>query len=252
MVKGEPFDKMPKDLYIHPNALKVFLETFEGPLDILIYLIKRQNINILDIPIFDITCQYMEYVELMRELNLELASEYLVMAAMLAEIKSRMLLPRSDESNQNEEDPRAELIRRLLEYERFKEAAGNIEQLPQLGRDTFTTSIDTSECEAIIQQPDLDLKELLAAFVDVLNRSQMFSHHHIKKEVLSVRERMSNILSNLKDRQFMEFHQLFDYQEGRAGVVVTFLAILELIKMSLIEVVQQQPYQNIHIKVVSS
>jgi len=252
VVQGEVISTMPKDLYIPPDALEIFLDAFEGPLDLLLYLIKRQNLDILNIPVAQITAQYMEYVELMKELRLELAGEYLLMAAMLAEIKSRMLLPRVADEEGDEHDPRAELIRRLQEYERYKQAAEDIAALPQEGRDTFQLEIETPNRIVEKRQPDISMQELLLSFKDILQRADMFSNFNIKMEPLSVRERMSIVLEKINSDTFTEFTQLFDYAEGRAGVVVTFLAILELIKGSLLELVQAEPYGLIHVKAASS
>ena len=251
VVQGSPVTELPHDLYIPPDALEVFLEAFEGPLDLLLYLIKRQNLDILDIPIAEITRQYMEYVELMKDLKLELAGEYLVMAAMLAEIKSRMLLPRPVEV-EDEDDPRAELVRRLQEYERFKQAAEDLDQLPRLGRDTHAVGVEAPALKVVRAQPAVSLKELLLSMKDVIARAEMFSHHHIQREPLSVRERMSQVLGSLEADRFTEFPQLFDPKEGRLGVVVTFLAILELLKATLIEIVQAEPYGPLHVKVVAA
>ncbi len=248
IVQGTAVTALPQDLYIPPDALEVFLEAFEGPLDLLLYLIKRQNLDILDIPIAEITRQYMEYIELMQELRLELAAEYLVMAAMLAEIKSRMLLPRPVEAEGEEEDPRAELVRRLQEYERFKQAAADLDMLPRLERDVHNVSAEVVDRHVIKIEPEVDLKELLLAFKDVLRRAEMFSHHHIEMEPLSVRERMSIVLSAVNADEFTDFTKLFDVEEGRMGVVVTLLAILELIKERLLELVQAEPFAPIHVK----
>jgi segregation and condensation protein A len=247
LVQGEPMTVVPKDLYIPPDALEVILEAFEGPLDLLLYLIKRQNLDILDIPIAHITRQYMTYIDMMQVLKLELAAEYLVMAAMLAEIKSRMLLPRPEEGLE-EDDPRAELIRRLQEYERFKQAAEAIDELPRMERDLYQANAEPPLIEQRQVLPDLTLQELLYAFKDVLRRAEMFSHHHIQREPLSVRERMSIILSSLKPDAFVAFTDLFKVEEGRMGVVVTFLAVLELIKESVIDIVQSAPFAPIYIK----
>jgi segregation and condensation protein A len=252
VVQGEPWSTLPKDLYIPPDALEVFLDAFEGPLDLLLYLIKRQNLDILDIPIAEITSQYVEYIELMQELRLELAAEYLVMAAMLAEIKSRMLLPRQEEQDDEEADPRAELIRRLQEYERYKQAAEDIDQLPRLGRDLFQTVVEVPDKRFERRPPDVDLKEILLALKDVLHRADMFSHHRIESETLSVRERMSLVLEAINSESFIEFSQLFKVEEGRLGVVVTFLAILELIKGALVDMVQAEAFGPIHIKAANS
>ena len=248
VVEGEPITELPRDLYIPPYALSVFLEAFEGPLDLLLYLIRRQNLDILDIPIAEISRQYVEYIELMKEMQFELAGEYLVMAATLAEIKSRMLLPRSADSEEDEEDPRAELVRRLQEYERFKKAAGDIDLLERLERDVLQTSAEVTERPVVAKLPDITLKELLAVFKEALDRSTMFAHHHVRREPLSVRERMSNILVTLQTERYVDFQRLFDPREGRIGVTVTFLAILELIKETLIDVVQTDPFGPIHIR----
>lgn len=252
MVQGAAVTTMPLDLYIPPEALEVILEAFEGPLDLLLYLIKRQNLDILDIPIADITHQYVEYVEMMKALNLELAADYLVMAAMLAEIKSRMLLPRSSEEETDENDPRAELIRRLQEYERFKQAAEDLDELPRVHRELHLVSVEPPELEIVKAQPHIEMKDLMLAFKDVLIRADMFTSHHVQREALSVRERMSIVLSKVTAHSFTEFSELFTAEEGRMGVVVTFLAILELIKEALIEMVQTSPYESIHIKAASS
>ncbi len=248
VVEGEPITELPRDLYIPPYALSVFLEAFEGPLDLLLYLIRRQNLDILDIPIAEISRQYVEYIELMTEMQFELAGEYLVMAATLAEIKSRMLLPRSADGEQEEDDPRAELVRRLQEYERFKKAAGDIDALERLERDVLQTSAEIIERPVVTKLPDITLKELLAVFKEALERSTMFAHHHVRREPLSVRERMSNILVTLQTERYVDFQRLFDPGEGRIGVTVTFLAILELIKEALIDVVQTEAFGPIHIR----
>jgi len=252
VVDGEPVTELPQDLYIPPYALQVFLEAFEGPLDLLLYLIRRQNIDILDIPIAEISRQYVQYIEVMKEMQLELAGEYLLMAAMLAEIKSRMLLPRPQIDEEEEEDPRAELVRRLQEYERFKKAAEDIAELPRLERDVFVASADAPERKVTVKLPDLTLKELLLAFHDVLKRAEMFSNLHLQREPLSVRQRMSEILSRLKANSFSNFADLFDAEEGRMGVAVTFIAILELLKSSTIEVVQAGEFAPLHIRAASS
>ena len=248
VVEGEPVTELPRDLYIPPYALEVFLEAFEGPLDLLLYLIRRQNLDILDIPIAEISRQYVQYIELMTEIQFELAGEYLVMAATLAEIKSRMLLPRSSENEDDEEDPRAELVRRLQEYERFKRAAGDIDALERLERDVLQASAEITERPVVTKLPDITLKELLLVFKEALERSSMFAHHHVRREPLSVRERMSNILVTLQTERYVDFQRLFDPGEGRIGVTVTFLAILELIKETLIDVVQTEPFGPIHIR----
>lgn len=249
VVEGEPMTELPRDLYIPPDALQVFLEAFEGPLDLLLYLIRKQNLDILDIPIAEITRQYMKYIDVMADLQLELAGEYLLMAAMLAEIKSRMLLPRpASADGQEEEDPRAELVRRLQEYERFKKAAEDIDQLARLERDTMPASAELQERKVVTLPPEVTLKEMLLAFKDVLARAEKFAHHHITRERLSQRERMSEILSRLQTTAFFEFSQLFRPEEGRMGVTVTFIAILELMKEGLIEIVQAEAYAPIHVR----
>ncbi len=251
VVQGSPWTTLPKDLYIPPDALEVFLDAFEGPLDLLIYLIKRQNLDILDIPIAHITTQYMEYVDLMKELRLELAAEYLVMAAMLAEIKSRMLLPRQEEVEAEEDDPRAELIRRLQEYERYKQAAEDLDELPRLGRDKFQAKAEMQHKTVEQKLPDVDLREMLLALRDVMHRADMFTRHHVQMEPLSVRERMSLVLGALNSQAFTDFTDLFEAKEGRLGVVVTLLAILELIKDSLVVLVQADSFGPIHVKAAS-
>jgi segregation and condensation protein A len=248
MVMGQALTEFPKDLYIPPQALEVFLEAFEGPLDLLLYLIKRQNLDILEIDVSRITEQYMEYVELMDAMQFELAAEYLLMAAMLAEIKSRMLLPRASELEDDEEDPRAQLIRRLQEYERFKKAAEDIEELPRVERDIWVGSANPPELNRGRPDPELDLRELLLALGEVMRRADMFASHHVSREALSTRERMSQVLERLTGQQFVPFVSLFKESEGRLGVVVTFLAIMELIKESLVEIVQTENFGPIHVK----
>lgn len=249
LMYGKAITKLPDDLYIPPDALEVFLEAFQGPLDLLLYLIKRQNLDILDIPVAQITTQYMQYVELMKAMNLELAAEYLVMAAMLGEIKSRSLLPRpKTEEGEEEDDPRAELIRRLQEYERFKKAAEDMDELPREERDFWVASAKRPDYSRERPDPDVDMKELLLALKDVMMRADMFESHHVSREKLSTRERMSNILDMLKGREFVPFVALFHLEEGRAGVVVTFISILELVKSALIELVQSEPFAPIHVK----
>ena len=249
VVEGEPVTELPRDLYIPPDALQVFLEAFEGPLDLLLYLIRKQNLDILDIPIAEITRQYMQYIEVMADLQLELAGEYLLMAAMLAEIKSRMLLPRpSGLDGQDEDDPRAELVRRLQEYERFKKAAEDIDRLVRMERDTLPASAELVERKVVKVLPQVTLQEMLGAFKDVLARAEMFAHHHVNRERLSVRQRMSDILSGLRESAFMNFTQLFRPEEGRMGVTVTFVAILELMREGLIEIVQSEAYGQIHVR----
>ena len=252
VVDGEPVTTLPQDLYIPPYALQVFLEAFEGPLDLLLYLIRRQNIDVLDIPIAEITKQYVKYIDVMKELQLELAGEYLLMAAMLAEIKSRMLLPRPETVEEDEEDPRAELVRRLQEYERFKKAAEDISDLPRLERDVFVASADAPERKITTKMPDVTMKELLLAFHDVLQRAEMFSNLQLLREPLSVRQRMSEILTRIKANDFTGFADLFDPEEGRMGVAVTFIAVLELLRESVIEVVQSEQFAPLHIRAASS
>jgi segregation and condensation protein A len=252
VVNGEPISQLPKDLYIPPQALEVFLEAFEGPLDLLLYLIRRQNLDILDIPLAEITRQYTQYIELMQDLQLELAGEYLVMAATLAEIKSRMLLPRPRSTEEGEEaDPRAELVRRLQEYERFKRAAADIDALPRLERDVWGTSAELKERPVVRTLPQITLQEMLVAFKDVVARSEMFAHHHIQRERLSVGERMSDILAALRQGAFVPFMELFRPQEGRMGITITFVAILELMREGLIDIVQAQPYAPLHVRAAS-
>jgi segregation and condensation protein A len=248
MVDGEPFISLPRDLYIPPDALQVFLEAFEGPLDLLLYLIRRQNLDILDIPIAEITRQYLQYIDLMQELQLELAGEYLLMAATLAEIKSRMLLPRPQSALDEEADPRAELVRRLQEYERFKRAAIEIDELPRVERDVFQASAEIVERRVMKSLPEVTLQEMLVSLKDVLARAEMFAHHHIQRERLSVRERMSDVLNTLRTQAFVEFVQLFRVEEGRMGVTVTFVAILELLREGLVEIVQAEPFAPIHLR----
>lgn len=252
IVDGEPVTELPQDLYIPPYALKVFLEAFEGPLDLLLYLIRRQNIDILDIPIAEITRQYVEYIELMKEMELELAGEYLLMAAMLAEIKSRMLLPRMPSDEEDEEDPRAELVRRLQEYERFKKAAEDLDALPRLERDVMQVEVEAPDRKIVAKLPDVTLKELLVAFHDVLKRAEMFTNLHMQREPLSVRQRMSEILTRIKANSFTAFVDLFDPEEGRMGVAVTFIAILELLRESAIEVIQAEAFAPLHVRAASS
>lgn len=248
IVDGEPVTVMPRDLYIPPQALEVFLEAFEGPLDLLLYLIRRQNLDVLDIPIADITRQYMEYIQLMQELDLELAGEYLLMAAMLAEIKSRMLLPRSQFDSEEEDDPRAELVRRLQEYERFKRAAEDINGLDRLDRDVYQATAELTNRNVIRLLPEVTLQEMLVAFKDVVQRATMFEHLHVQRETLSVRQRMSDVLAMLEESALVEFVRLFRPEEGRLGVCVTFAALLELLREGLIEVVQTEPYAPLHVR----
>lgn len=252
VVQGKELTILPKDLYIPPDALEVILEAFEGPLDLLLYLIRRQNLDILDIDVAEITKQYLGYIELMASIQLELAAEYLVMAAMLAEIKSRMLLPRQQAEEEGEEDPRAELIKRLQEYERFKQAAEDIDELPRMGRDIHPAAAEAPDRDQQRPHPDVDMKELASALADVLKRSEMFESHQVEMEKLSTRERMSQVMENLRNNQFVPFVALFTLEEGRLGVVVTFLAVMELIKESLVEIVQSDNFGPIHVKAKTS
>ncbi len=249
MVEGKAFTDLPSDLYIPPDALEVILEAFEGPLDLLLYLIRRQNLDILEINVADITRQYMTYVDMMTAIRFELAAEYLVMAAMLAEIKSRMLLPRPPEAEEEEgEDPRAALIRRLQEYERFKTAAEDVDELPRMGRDIHQASAAGPDRKLTRPEPEVDLKEVLVALADVLRRADMFESHQVEKEKLSTRERMTQVLDKIRHRQFVPFVSLFRAEEGRLGVVVTFLAVMELVKESLVELVQNEAFGQIHVR----
>ncbi len=253
-VNGEPYcqTQLPLDLYIPPDALEVFLEeTFSGPLDLLLYLIKKENLDILNIPIAEITRQYMQYVEVIKDIRLELAADYLVMAAMLAEIKSRMLLPRPVEL-QDEEDPRADLIRRLQEYERFKQAAEDIDNMPRINRDFYPVVVEPPKLTLVKPAPNVEMGDILSALKEIMKRAEMFSHHHIQREALSVRERMSQVMNTIGKDHFTDFSRLFPHDEGRAGVIVTLIAILELVKESLIELVQNEPYGSIHVKASST
>ena len=248
IVQGQQVTELPRDLYIPPEALEVILDAFEGPLDLLLYLIRRQNLDILEINVADITHQYMSYIELMEAMQWELAAEYLLMAAMLAEIKSRMLLPRQNEEEESDEDPRAELIRRLQEYERFKQAAEDIDTLPRTGRDVFPASAKVGEKTAPRVHPPVAMEDLLLALADVMRRVKLTDSHHIEFEVLSTRERMSHILECLSGKRFVPFITLFNLEEGRQGVIVTFLAMMELVKESLVEIVQNEFLGPIHLK----
>lgn len=251
VVQGTPVNELPKDLYIPPDALEVFLEAFEGPLDLLLYLIRRQNLDILEIPVANVTEQYMQYIDLMQEINLELAAEYLVMAAMLAEIKSRMLLPRPPPEDVEEDDPRAELVRRLQEYERYKKATEDLDALPRLERELHKVVV-VFEPEGREQEPpEVALDALLDAFRDVLSRAELFTDHRVQREHLSVRERMALVLERACRDSFTSFTDLFTVQEGKAGVVVTLIAILELLKESLIEMVQNNDRGPIYVKLVA-
>ena len=252
MVSGSPVTEVPKDLYIPPSALQVILEAFEGPLDLLLYLIRRQNIDILEINVASITEQYMEYVDLMDAMEFELAAEYLLMAAVLAEIKSRMLLPRQSTDEDEEDDPRAALLRRLQEYERFKKVAEELDQVPREGREIHIAAVEPPDMEESKPHPDVDMKELLMAFGEVLRRAEMFESHQVHREKLSTRERMSQVLEMLQGQPFMPFVSLFSADEGKLGVVVTFLAIMELVKESLLDIVQTDSFGPIHVKAKTS
>jgi segregation and condensation protein A len=252
IVSGEPFLQLPEDLYIPPEALKVFLETFEGPLDLLLYLIRKQNLDILNIPIAQISKQYMRYIDVMCNFQLELAAEYLLMAALLAEIKSRMLLPRQVNLEEEEEDPRAVLVRRLQEYERIKKAAEDLEEIPRMERDIFIATVDTSTVNVHKCQPEVQLHDIVLALQGVLQRVDQLSHHIITKEPSSVRERMALIMGRLEDTSSFLFTRLFTQQEGKAGVVVTFLAILELSKAELIEILQAEPFGELRVRAKSA
>jgi segregation and condensation protein A len=251
VVKGSPITDLPEDLYIPPDALEVFLETFEGPLDLLLYLIRRQNLSIIDIPIADIARQYIAYIDMMAVLRIELAAEYLLMAAILAEIKSRLLLPKPADAEAEDEDPRAELIRRLQEYERYKAAAQALDALPRCERDVHEVSVDTGAIQVNKIYPEVDLETLLEAFQDVLRRADRMTHHQIRREPLSVRERMSGILNRLRTETLLSFHDLFESREGRPGAVVSLLAILELGKERLIEIFQDAPLDPIRIRLMT-
>ena len=249
IVRGQALTKLPEDLYIPPDALAVILETFEGPLDLLLYLIRRQNLDILEISVSAVTDQYMRYIELMTALELDLAGEYLLMAATLAEIKSRLVLPRPASVDDEEEDPRAELVRRLREYERFKAAAQKLDDLPRVERDMHLARAARPRLVAERAEPDVTLSELLAAFADVMQRAQLHRHHEITREPLSVRERMTEVLARLGDApSFVAFTGLLNPTEGRHGLVVTFLALMQLLQDGLIELVQARAYAPIHIR----
>ena len=248
LIKGQPVLQMPQDLYIPPDALEVILESFEGPLDLLLYLIRRQNLDILDIPVAEITKQYVSYIGVMEDLRFELAAEYLVMAAILAEIKSRMLLPRPISEHGEEGDPRAELVRRLQEYERFKQAAEDIDALPRQDRDTTPVQAHVPERAAVRLPPPVDLREMLLALYDVLKRADLYTGHAIKRDALSVRQRMGDVLTRLDDGKFHRFESMFTPEEGKQGVLVTFLAMLELAKEQLLDFVQEAPLAPIYLK----
>jgi len=249
LVNGEVFDKWPQDLFIPPDALEVFLETFQGPLDLLLYLIRKQNLNILDIPVAKITRQYMEYVELMRKFRLDLAAEYLVMAAMLAEIKSRLLLPQpAAEQEGDEEDPRASLIRRLQEYERFNQAGIEIEKMPRLERELYLVTTEFEDPDPVKIESRASLNDLAVAFRNVMERSELNRHFTINRERLTVREKMTHILDCVQKRNFLRFEDLFDSREGKPGLVVSFMAILELVRDDMLVVIQNEPFKQIHLK----
>ena len=248
MVLGQPVLQIPQDLYIPPDALEVILEAFEGPLDLLLYLIRRQNLDILDIPVAEITRQYVDYIQSMHEMRFELAAEYLVMAAILAEIKSRMLLPRPASEDGEEGDPRAELVRRLQEYERFKKAAEDLDTLPRLDRDTVAASAFVPDRASVKLPPPVELREMLMALHDVLKRAELLTSHAIRRDALSVRQRMGDVLQRLDDGRFHRFEALFTPEEGKLGLLVTFLALLELAKEQLLDIVQEAPLAAIYVK----
>jgi segregation and condensation protein A len=248
IVEGTPFEEWPTDLYVPPDALQIFLESFEGPLDLLLYLIQKQNFDILNIPIAEITRQYLQYVELMKQMNLDLAAEYLVMAAVLLEIKSRLLLPSKEEDeSKDDEDPRTKLVKQLREYAQYKQAAEDLDALPRIGRDIFIAMAEPPEIAREIILPNVSWTALLEAMRDVIERSALFSSHQVIREPLSVRERMTLILDSLTASPRIDFIDCFTPIEGRAGVVVTLLAILELAKESTIQIIQQQPFEIIQV-----
>ena len=248
-VRGQPMSEMPADLFIPPEALEVFLETFEGPLDLLLYLIRKQKLDVVDLPLQQITAQYLEYITLLTQARIELAADYLVMAATLAEIKSRLLLPKMVVEGEEEEDPRAQLIRQLKAYESIKEASQALDDLPRLERDFFQASAATAPgITPMLVPPDVSLRDIARAFADVLKRVEATEHHHVKREVLSTRERMSQILALLNSDSYTPFHALFSVEEGRSGVVVSFLALMELVKELLVELVQAEPLSTIYVK----
>ncbi len=247
IVGEQALSSLPEGLYIPPDALQVFLETFEGPLDLLLYLINHQNLDILNIPVAQITTQYMQYIELMRELNLELAAEYLLMAAILTDIKARLLLPVPPSDEKEELDPRAELIRRLQEYQQVKQAAEQLDIIPRLERDIFLVQLDLPS-EQSRPLPEVKLSELLTAFKELLAKASITASHQVQRESLSVRERMTQILSCLNSESFSSFHILFNLNEGRLGLVVTFIAVLELLKQASIEIVQAEPFAPIYLR----
>ncbi len=247
-VAGAALEELPTDLYIPPNALEVYLEAFEGPLDLLLYLVKRQNIDILEIDVAEITEQYMAYIELMQAGQFELAAEYLVMAAMLAEIKSRILLPRPETGDEEEADPRMQLIRRLLEYERYKQAAENLDKLPRLNRELHQARAEPPSFERTVPRPVVELSDLLAAMTNALRQAELFEHHHVQVETISPRDKMSQVLRRLNREQFLPLTAMLDPREGRLGIVVTFLAVMELTRNALVEIVQTEGFGPIHLR----
>jgi segregation and condensation protein A len=251
LVSGQPYPDLPADLYIPPDALRIFLEIFEGPLDLLLYLIRKNNLDILDIPVAAITKQYVDYIDFMDNMKIEIAAEYLEMAAILTEIKSRMLLPRTKHEEEIEADPRAELVRKLQEYEKIKFAATQLDAIPRKERDLFTVTAKPPDLKLHRVDPDVDLNEILLAFRDVLKRADLQTAHNIERETLSVRERMSIILSKLHDDKFVNFINFFTYEEGRIGVVVTFLAILEMVKEKILELVQSEQFAPIYVRLAT-
>ncbi|QQX78699.1 segregation/condensation protein A [Shewanella sp. KX20019] len=249
VVRGEPVKVMPKDLFIPPEALEVFLESFEGPLDLLLYLIRKQKLDVVDLPIFAVTQQYLEYVRLLQGAKVELAADYLVMAATLAEIKSRLLLPKPEIELEDEEDPRAQLIRQLKAYEVIKEAQEKLDVLPRMGRDLFQAkAVPAANIKPELLPPEVSLTEVARAFSSVLKRIEATESHHVVREVLSTRERMTQILAKLNAQTYLPFEALFDFEEGRSGVVVSFLALMELVKELLVELVQAEPFSTIHVR----
>jgi segregation and condensation protein A len=250
-IHGEPFLVVPEDLYIPPDALEVFLDTFEGPLDLLLYLIRKHNLDVLDIQMAKLTAQYLEYVDMMRTNQLELAAEYLLMAAVLIEIKSRMLLPRPKITEEDTDDPRAELVRRLLEYEKMKLAARKLNELPQLGRDFQTVQVWIEQA-AEMRLPEVRAEDLREAWLTIVARAKVMAHHRITREQLSVRDRMTRVLRRLRDAQYVEFRDLFDPSQGVSEVVVTFLAILELAREGLVDVAQQAAFSPIYVRLTGA
>ena len=249
VVRGEAFDAMPTDLFIPPEALEVFLETFEGPLDLLLYLIRKQKLDVVDLPIEKITTQYLVYIDILTEARIELAADYLVMAATLAEIKSRLLLPKIVTADEEEEDPRVVLIRQLKAYEVIKQAAADLDELPRLERDVYLAQAKASpNIKPVVMPPEVSLVDIAQAFSEVLKRIDANEHHHVKREALSTRERMSQILAKLSTEHFIPFTELFDVSEGKAGVVVSFLALMELVKELLVDLVQNEPLAPIYVK----